>query len=71
VKNILTIFKNIIYLTGLTGTIIGFEIIAIAIYMVTLPYLRNPLISGTIANLSLMIMTLTLVSYFLKKSLNE
>lgn len=61
------IYKGLIYLIGLTGILVGIEIIAFAIAFLSILYLKNPQIAGIVWNISSISMTSGLIVYFLKK----
>ncbi|MFY9637230.1 MAG: hypothetical protein WAK14_00325 [Methanobacterium sp.] len=49
----------------------GIEIIAIAIFISSILYIRNPVVAGLIANISSLTMTLALLSYAINRERNN
>jgi hypothetical protein len=62
------IYEDFLYLIGLTGILVGIEIIASAIAFLSILYLKNPQITGIIWSISSLSMTSGLIVYFLKKA---
>lgn len=52
---------------GLVGLLIGVEIIAAAIFTISILYIRNPQIAGLIGNFSSLTMVLAMIGYSIKK----
>ena len=65
------IFNNLDKIIGLFGLIMGIEIIAIAIFISSILYIRNPVVAGLIANISSLTMTLALLSYAINREKNN
>jgi hypothetical protein len=55
------IIDNLDKIIGLVGVIMGIELIAIAIFTVSILYFRNPVVAGLIGNFSCLTMTLGLL----------
>ena len=60
------LFADFIKIIGVLGAVIGIEIIAILIFMVSVIYLRNQQVAGLIGNFSSMSMALVLLITLLK-----
>jgi hypothetical protein len=65
------IVNNLDKIIGLVGLIMGIEIIAIAIFISSILYIRNPVVAGLIANISSLTMTLALLSYAINRERNN
>ncbi|HEX7467574.1 MAG TPA: hypothetical protein VF324_03155 [Methanobacterium sp.] len=65
------IVNNLDKIIGLVGLIMGIEIIAIAIFISSILYIRNPVVAGLIANISSFTMTLALLSYAINRERNN
>lgn len=61
------IFENLEKIIGFFGIVIGIEIIAGLIFVLSLLYLRNQQIAGIIGSFSSMSLTCALITFFLKK----
>lgn len=61
------IHEGFINIIGLTGILVGIELIAFGISFLSILYLKNPQIAGIIWNISSLSMTSGLIVYFLKK----
>jgi len=61
------IIDNLEKIIGLTGVVIGIELLAGAIFVLSILYFRNQYLAGVIGNLCSLSMTLGLISFFLKK----
>ncbi len=63
------IVDNLDKILGLVGVIAGIEIIAIAIFTVSVLYFRNPVIAGLIGNLSSLTMIIGIIWYSVKREI--
>ncbi len=61
------IVYNLDKIIGLVGLIMGIELIAIAIFMTSILYFRNPVVAGLIGNISSLTMTLGLLGYAINR----
>jgi len=61
------IFENLEKIIGLFGIVIGIEIIAGLIFILSILYLRNQQIAGIIRSFSNLSMKCALIAIFLKK----
>ncbi len=61
------IVDNLDKILGLVGLIMGIEIIAIAIFMTSILYLKNPVVAGLVGNISSLTMTLGLLGYAINR----
>lgn len=61
------LFVDFTKIVGVLGAVIGIEIVAILIFMVSAIYLRNQQVAGLIGNLSSMSMAFVLLVTLLKK----
>ena len=55
------IIDNLDKIIGLVGLIMGIELIAVAIFMASILYFRNPVVAGLIGNFSFLTMGLGLL----------
>jgi hypothetical protein len=55
------IVDNLDKILGLFGLMVGIELIAIAIFTVSILYIRNPIAAGLIGNISSLTMTLGII----------
>jgi hypothetical protein len=55
------LIANLDKIIGLVGLIMGMELIAIAIFTVSIAYFRNPVIAGLLGNFSFLTMGLGLL----------
>ena len=60
------LFMDFIKFIGLFGTVLGIQMIAIIIFIVSTVYLGNQQVAGLIGNISSMIMALVLIATLLK-----
>ncbi len=60
------IMENLIKILGLTGTVIGIELIAVLIFTLSLVYFRNQQTAAFIGCFSMLSMVLSLIAVFLK-----
>jgi hypothetical protein len=65
------IVNNLDKIIGLVGLIMGIEIIAIAIFITSILYIRNPVVAGLIANISSLTMTLGFLGYAINRERNN
>jgi hypothetical protein len=61
------IIDNLDKIIGLTGVVIGIELVAAAMFMLSIVYFRSPQIAGLIGNLTILSLATGLIAYFLKK----
>ena len=61
---------NLDKIIGMVGLIMGIELIAIAIFTVSILYLRSPVVAGIIGNLSSLGMMLGTIFVFVKKEMH-
>jgi hypothetical protein len=61
---------NLDKIIGMVGLIIGIELIAIAIFTVSILYFRSPVVAGIIGNLSSLGMMLGTIFVFVKKEMH-
>lgn len=61
------IIDNLDKIIGLVGLMVGVEIIAAAIFTMSILYFRNPQIAGLIGNFSSLTMVLAMIGYSIKK----
>jgi len=61
---------NLDKIIGMVGLIIGIELIAIAIFSVSILYFRSPVVAGIIGNLSSLGMMLGTIFVFVKKEMH-
>ncbi len=61
--------NNLDKIIGMIGLVMGIELIAIAIFTVSVIYFRNPVIAGVIGNLSSLGMLLATLFVFVKKDM--
>jgi len=60
---------NLDKIIGMVGLVMGIELIAIAIFSVSVLYFRNPVVAGVIGNLSSLGMLLGTIFVFVKKDM--
>jgi hypothetical protein len=60
---------NLDKIIGMVGLVMGIEIIAIAIFTISVIYLRNPVVAGVIGNLSSLGMLFGTLFIFVKKDM--
>jgi hypothetical protein len=63
------IILNLVKIIGFFGLIIGIELVAVAIYMVSVLYLRNTAVAGVIGNMSSLSIIFGLIGYSLNKEM--
>lgn len=61
---------NLDKIIGLVGLLLGIELIAIAIFTVSLAYFRSPVVAGIIGNMSSLGMTLGTIIVFVKREMH-
>jgi hypothetical protein len=61
----------VIKISALVGLFIGIELIAIALFTVSVLYFRSPVIAGVIGNLSSLGMLLGVILVFVKKEMSK
>ncbi|WP_048190768.1 hypothetical protein [Methanobacterium sp. SMA-27] len=61
---------NLDKIIGLVGLIMGIELIAIAIFTLSLAYFRSPVVAGVIGNMSSLGMTLGTIIVFVKREMH-
>jgi len=61
---------NLDKIIGMVGLIMGIELIAIAIFTVSILYFRSPVVAGIIGNLSSLGMMLGTIFVFVKKEMH-
>ena len=61
------IIDNLEKIIGLTGVVVGMELLAGAIFIVSVIYFRNQYLAGVIGNLFSLSMAIGLITFFLKK----
>lgn len=61
---------NLDKIIGLIGLMIGIEIIAAAIFTLSILYFRNPQIAGLLGNFSSLGIVLGIIAYSIKKGRN-
>ena len=64
------IVDNLDKILGLVGLMVGIEVIAIAIFTVSILYIRNPISAGIIGNVSSLTMIMGIIGYSIKKDRN-
>jgi hypothetical protein len=64
------IVDNLDKILGLVGLMVGIEVIAIAIFTVSILYIRNPITAGIIGNVSSLTMIMGIIGYSIKKDKN-
>lgn len=64
------IVDNLDKILGLVGLMVGIEVIAIAIFTVSILYVRNPITAGIIGNVSSLTMIMGIIGYSIKKDKN-
>ena len=64
------IVDNLDKILGLIGLMVGIEVIAIAIFTVSILYIRNPITAGIIGNVSSLTMIMGIIGYSIKKDKN-
>jgi hypothetical protein len=62
--------NNLDKIIGMVGLIMGIELIAIAIFTVSILYFRSPVVAGIIGNLSSLGMMLGTIFVFVKKEMH-
>ena len=60
----------VVKISALVGLFMGIELIAIAIFTVSVIYFRSPVVAGVIGNLSSLGMTLGVIFVFVKKEIH-
>ena len=61
--------NNLDKIIGMIGLVMGIELIAIAIFTVSVIYFRNPVVAGVIGNLSSLGMLLATLFVFVKRDM--
>ena len=61
---------NLDKIIGMVGLVMGIEIIAIAIFTVSVLYFRSPVVAGVIGNLTSLVMMLGTIFVFVRKEMN-
>lgn len=69
IRRKLMFIDNLDKIIGMVGLVMGIELIAIAIFSVSVLYFRNPVVSGVIGNLSSLGMLLGTLFVFVKKDM--
>ena len=69
-RRIIMFIDNLDKIIGMVGLIIGIELIAIAIFTVSILYFRSPVVAGIIGNLSSLGMMLGTIFVFVKKEMH-
>jgi len=64
------IVDNLDKILGLVGLMVGIEVIAIAIFTISVLYIRNPVTAGIIGNVSSLTMIMGIIGYCIKKDEN-
>lgn len=61
------IIDNLEKIIGLTGVVVGIELLAGAIFVLSIIYFRNQYLAGVIGNIFSLSMTIGLITFFLRK----
>ena len=61
----------VVKISALVGMFVGIELIAIAIFTVSVIYFRSPVVAGVIGNLSSLGMILGVILVFVKKEMSK
>jgi hypothetical protein len=64
------IIDNMDKILGLVGLMVGIELIAIAIFTVTILYFRNPFAAGIVGNISSLVMTMGIIGFMINRERN-